>query len=690
MCARNSSEQDKGPQMEQGFPYTNELIHASSPYLREHAHNPVHWLPWGAKALKKAAAENKPVIISIGYSACHWCHVMEHESYADPEVAAYMNDHFIAIKVDREEHPDVDQIYMAAAQLLTGSGGWPLNAFALPDGKPFYAVTYLPRTEWVGLLQQVEGVFRTQPEEVKTQAESLTKGIAGGDLIKKPGAVPAGNLKAIYRQLFDAIKPSIDTVQGGFGRAPKFPMPTAWEFLLQYHYLTGEAEALEVVMTTLDHMAGGGIYDQLGGGFARYATDGQWRIPHFEKMLYDNGQLVSLYAHAYQVTRKPRYAGIIRETLAFIGREMTSPEGGFYASLNADSEGVEGKFYVWTALEIDDLLDQDVAALFKNHYQVTSSGNWEEGENILYLSGREPGSGLTPEDQARLEAAKRLLLERREQRVSPSLDNKILASWNALMLKGYLDAYAALGDAEFLQRALRNARFLEEKMIREDGSLFRNYMDGAAGIAGLLEDYALVADALVALYQTTFDPHWLSRAEALVGYAIAHFRDTRSGLFFYAPDLSAHLIVRKLETEDNVIPSANSVMAHVLYRLGTFLSRDEYLAEARGMLDQVVGAIPTAVPYFSHWARLLGMITSGTFEVAVMGADHTALNRSLQSNFLPTCLFMGGAGERLPLLQGKLVSGQTLIYVCRERVCKQPVRDAAAALAQINGSFLAG
>lgn len=675
------------------FPYTNALIHSSSPYLQEHAHNPVDWYPWDKKALQKAKDENKPLIISIGYSACHWCHVMEHESYSDTAVANYMNEHFVSIKVDREERPDIDQIYMSASQLLTGSGGWPLNAFALPDGRPFYAVTYLPKDRWLNLLHQLVKLYQEEPAKVKEQAEALTKGIQGTPLIKQTHDLAKEKLKSVYGQLFDEVKKSIDFKEGGFGRAPKFPLPSGWELLLQYHYLTGNKEALQSIEITLDHMAMGGIYDQLGGGFARYATDKYWRVPHFEKMLYDNGQLISLYAHAYQVTHQSLYANVIRQTLDFVKREMSNKEGGFYSSINADSEGEEGKFYVWTMKEINELLQDKTAQLITDYYQLTATGNWEEGKNILYYDVDDETFAqqhhiTTAALHQELQKAKTLLFEARAKRIRPSTDDKILTSWNALMLKGYVDAYRALGEEEYLSMALKNASFLEDNMIRKDGSLWRNILKGEPSISGLLDDYALLADAYIELYQVTFDLHWLEKANELTQYAIKHFRDPKSGLFFYTSDEAENLIARKTELEDNVIPASNSVMANVLYRLGIYLSDQTYIDDAKEMLAQVIQQIPTAVPYFSNWALMMGMMQQGPYEIAVMGKNALAKNKKIQLHYLPTSLFMGGKQENLPLLNDKLIEGKTMIYVCENKVCKLPVTETDAALKQINVNHL--
>ena len=688
-CAQNKDQAPNDEQATQGdSTELNQLADAKSPYLRQHADNPVDWHEWGPEALQKAQDENKPLLISIGYAACHWCHVMEHESFMDSSVARMMNKHFIPIKIDREERPDIDQIYMNAAQMLTGRGGWPLNAFALPDGRPFYAGTYFPKKQWLKVLNKMSQAYQNQRGKLEEQAAQLTQGIKSQEVITA-GLDSTGTFQpSTYEDIFATWQSQIDYQKGGFSGAPKFPLPVGWEFLLQYHYLTGNPQALEAVEITLDKMARGGIYDQVGGGFARYSTDGRWFAPHFEKMLYDNGQLISLYAHAYKLSQKEEYARVIRETLNFVEREMTSPEGGFYSSLNADSEGEEGKFYVWTQEEITNTLAPKTAEKISDYYNLTTSGNWEEGHNILYRSqsvadyARE--NDLAPQEwKTNLDEARKKLLAQRSKRVRPSTDDKILTSWNALMMKGYIDAYLALGEESYLQTALKNARFLEKNMLQANGALWRNYKDGEAGIAAFLDDYALLAEAYLKLYQATLDKKWLELSRKLAEYAVAHFQNTESGMFYYTSDQAESLIARKMEISDNVIPASNSVMAHVLYKLGVFYYHKPYLKMARTMLKQVQPDMEEGGPYYANWGRLLGLMAYDPFEVAIMGEQSLAKNLSLQKEYLPTSLFMGGQTENLPLLQQKLVDGQTRIYVCKNRVCKLPVQRVQKALDQL-------
>lgn len=668
--------------------YTNELIHESSPYLLEHAHNPVNWYPWGDKALDLAKKENKPLIISIGYAACHWCHVMERESFMDTEVASVMNEHFICIKIDREERTDLDNIYMTASQLLGNGGGWPLNVFAMPDGQAFYSGTYFPKTQWIQALTQISKVYNEQYDKVKEQAESVTKGLQTISIIQPPEhKLPFA--KDAYDKLFNYWRGNTDTELGGFRRAPKFPMPVGWEFVLQYHQLTGDEEALTSTMKVLDKMAEGGIYDQAGGGFARYSVDKEWLVPHFEKMLYDNGQLVSLYAHAYQLTKKPLYKSVIEQTLDFVERELMHKNGGFYSSLNADSEGEEGKFYVWTKDELAQLFDTKIAAIICDYYNITQRGNWEEGENILHVT--EAKEDFAPkydmsvvELDELIDKANKIILKARELRIRPSTDDKILTAWNALMLKGYIDAYRALGEGAYLKTVLRNATFLEQEMINDDGSVWRNYKNDKASIMAFHEDYALLIDAYIELYQVTFDIHWLELSKKLTEYTINHFMDAHSGMFYFTSDEAKDILVRKIETADNVIQSSNSVMAHNLMRLGAYYDDNRYKDMAEQMLQIVKDDLEKNGPYYANWSRLMGMYVYPLKEVAVAGGKSAEVSHQLQTHYLPNALFLGGTREDLPLLESKMQPDKTIIYVCENKHCKLPTDNIDTALSMIN------
>ncbi len=690
--------------MKRKFIYTNHLIHESSPYLLLHAHNPVDWYPWGPEALEKAHQENKPLIISIGYTACHWCHVMEHESFSNEEVATIMNTYFVAIKVDREERPDIDQVYMEAAQMLTGSGGWPLNAFALPDGKPFFAGTYFTKERWLMLLNQIHSIYQEEPQKLIDQAQSVTQGIRQSSAMALDPSPPDFDVHS-PDQIVASWQNNFDYVWGGEKRAPKFPLPIGYRYLLHYYYLTRHTSrldrtlgdnALKSVTVTLDKMAMGGIYDQAGGGFARYSTDQYWKVPHFEKMLYDNAQLVSLYSQAYPFTKNPLYKSIVYQTLEFVEQELTAPPAthggnGFYSSLDADSEGEEGKFYVWTKKEIATLLGLN-APLICDYFNITQAGNWENGSNILFRTKTDQEFAIqhqiTPAHlQETLAKARHQLQKTRAQRIRPALDDKILTAWNGLMLKAYIDAYRVFDDPHFLDHALSNADFIVNNMMDKDGRLNRNYKNGVSSINGFLDDYAFTIDAFIVLYQATFNEKWLSVAEQLVNYTFAHFFDEQSRMFFYTSDLDPQLIARKMEILDNVIPASNSQMALNLYLLGQYFDKKEYTQTSRHMLNNVIEDVLSHGPYYANWGVLLLYFTIPPAEVAIVGENCQSLRQQLSQHFLPHILLMGGKTEgKLPLLAAKFIPGQTLIYVCRNKTCRLPVTTVAAALKQILGT----
>jgi hypothetical protein len=539
----------------------NRLANASSPYLQQHSDNPIDWYEWSDEALQQAKKENKPLLISIGYASCHWCHVMEKESFMDTAVARIMNENFVCIKVDREERPDIDNIYINACQLISGNSGWPLNAFALPDGKPFFAGTYYSKPSWISLLNKISTAYKNQNKKLVLQAQALTNGIVESDLLlMKPDSNTTAITKHSFQNLFDTVYSQMDTINGGLKGSPKFPMPSSLEFLLQYDHLTGNKNALNVAITTLTKMAIGGIYDHIGGGFARYATDSLWRIPHFEKMLYDNGQLMSVYAHAYQVTKNDLFKNVVKEIASFVQRDLLSPQGGFYSSLNADTKSGEGEFYAWNYNEVQKITGEKNADVVSDYFNISEQGNWKESKNILYASYA-PGDFATKNNLSAkdfnnlLNTAKNALLSERNKRDKPETDNKILASWNALMLKGFVDAYAAVGDESYLKLALSNARFIEKNLMDNEGHLWRNYKDGRVSVNAFLDDYALLARAFIRLYQVTFDKHWLTLSQLITDYAIKNFYDPKSGFFFYTSHDSQNIVVRKFDITDNVIPS---------------------------------------------------------------------------------------------------------------------------------------
>ena len=668
--------------------YTNHLIHESSPYLLQHAHNPVDWYPWSQEALNKAKKENKNLLISIGYAACHWCHVMERECFEDEEVARYMNEHFVAIKVDREERPDIDQIYMTAVQLLTERGGWPLNCVALPDGRPIYGGTYFPKVQWLDMLNQVSGFIQLHPDKTENQARALTEGIQNNEMIYRADLPGLETTVNDLEDIFYHIQTGIDTVNGGYGTAPKFPMPSSLQFLLHFHHLSGNNDALNALTTTLDRMAFGGIYDQIGGGFARYATDQAWKIPHFEKMLYDNAQLVSVYASAFQYNRNPHYERVLHETLEFVSSELTSPDGGFYSSLDADSEGVEGKFYVWTFDELQTILGKK-AGLIMDYFQVTAAGNWEHSQNILYRKGNDEEIARkhnlsTLELSESVHQAREQLQTVRAKRQNPMLDDKILTSWNALMLKGYCDAYRVTVKAEYLQAALRNANFILRYMKSADNGLFRNYKNGKASIPAFLDDYAFTIQAFISLYQNTFDEKWLVEARELTEYAVSHFYDSESGMFYYTSDTEPALIARKMEISDNVIPSSNSEMGKNLFVLGHYFYNDQYITMSEKMLNNVRQNALQGGIYYANWDILMGWFASAPYEVSVVGKNSDSLRKELNTHYLPNIILSGTKSKsNLPVLGGKWSEDETSIYVCRNHVCQAPVSDLSAALQMI-------
>ena len=667
--------------------YTNALINESSPYLLQHAHNPVNWYPWGDEALQKAKEENKLLIISIGYAACHWCHVMEHESFEDTVVASLMNDNFVAIKIDREERPDIDQIYMNAAYITNGSGGWPLNAISLPDGRPVYAGTYYPKKNWMELLNYMVDGYQNRREEFENRAVQYEQGIKRYDQIAINPNSPQFDIQHLD-EAFEVMQSNFDYNKGGRQGAPKFPMPSIYEFLLSFDQIKQNNLAQDAVTSTLDNIALGGIYDHLGGGFARYSVDANWLVPHFEKMLYDNGQLVSLYSHAYQKSNKPLYKKAVLETLEWVEREMTSAEGSFYSSLDADSDGEEGKFYVWQKADIDSFLTED-SKIFNDYYNVTERGNWEH-KNILvrYETDQEVADkwNISTKDlEQLLSRSKSKLMIERDKRIRPGLDDKQLTSWNALMLKGYVDAYNTFGIDDYLTTAIRNAEFLSKNAMKSDGRLNRNYKDGKSVINAFLDDYSLTIEAFVSLYQATFDEQWLNKANTLLEYVNAHFYDETTGMYFYTSDLDPALITRKMEVSDNVIPGSNSSIAKSLFLLGTYLYNQQYIDRAELMLNNTRDQILTQASYYSNWALLETWFINKPFEIAIVGDDWQNLRKEFNQHFLPNALFLGGKDEgSLELLTNKAVEDETMIYVCKNKTCKLPVTTVEEAMRQMN------
>jgi hypothetical protein len=678
------------------YKYTNSLINETSPYLLQHAHNPVHWKAWNNETLELAKKENKLILISIGYSSCHWCHVMEHESFEDEEVAKIMNENFINIKVDREERPDIDQVYMTAVQLMTGSGGWPLNCIALPDGRPIWGGTYFPKKNWINALEQLSNMYSEKPEEIISYAEKLTAGIHQTDLIE----VNSDELKFELSNLDSVVaewKQYMDVDLGGRKGAPKFPMPNNYQFLLRYAIQANDTEILDYVNTSLTKMAYGGMYDQIGGGFSRYSVDKKWHVPHFEKMLYDNGQLVSLYAEAYQATKNELYKDVVFETLEFIERELTTKEGAFYSSLDADSINTEGKleegaFYVWTQAELKAILGDDFV-LFSNYYNVNYYGYWEHDNYVLIrnFSDEEISLkyGVSIVDLNEYKAKwKQILLKERAKKERPRLDDKSLTSWNALMLKGYIDAYAVFNEPHFLEVALKNAQFILTKLLQENGNLNHSYKNGKSTINGYLEDYATVIDAFIALYEATFNEVWLTSAKQLTDYSFDHFYDMEKSMFYFTSDEDADLISRKMEIEDNVIPASNSIMARNLFKLSHYYSNNYYLKVSQQMLHNIQDRTKKYGSGYSNWLQLMCDFVGNYYEITISGEK--ALNKLQEINqyYIPNKLIAGSVSKStIPLVEGRFNDDDTYIYICVNGACQLPETNTEKAINQLKIQF---
>lgn len=672
----------------------NALAYETSPYLLQHAHNPVNWYPWGEEALQKALAEDKPIIVSIGYSTCHWCHVMERESFENKEIAGIMNQYFVCIKVDREERPDIDSIYMEAVQAMGLRGGWPLNVFLMPDQTPFYGGTYFPPQQWKMLLLNIANAFRNNRDELIRSAQEFAKYLNQSEL-QKYGLQPQNTDNSIedLNEMFANLAKKFDHMHGGIDKAPKFPMPSIWRFLLYYAFLTKNSQAEQHLHFTLRKMAFGGIYDQLGGGFARYSVDAEWFVPHFEKMLYDNAQLLSLYAEAYHYSQKALYKQIAYEIFTFVQNELEATEGGFYSALDADSEGEEGKYYIWKKRHLIEFLGEDTE-LFCAYYNVLPQGNWEFANNILYRT-------LTDEEfaekyqiplqklQEKVQEWKKILLAIRAKRVPPGRDDKIITSWNALMIKALLDAYKAFNDEEFLATAIYHIEFLIKKLYdSEKGILMHtfSYKTRQAKQKGFLEDYACMIEALVAMYQAIFEKKYLFLAQKLTEYTLQNFYDPTEGMFFFTDSSAELLIARKKEIFDNVIPASNSIMAHNLYFLGVLLEKQNYTEIALRMLTQMKRLMLLDVEFTANWARLFAYTLTPTAEVAIVGKDYKEAARNLEKYFFPNKVLAASdtADSDISLLQNRATpKNQTIFYVCYQKTCQLPTKKTEEAYEQL-------
>ncbi len=666
--------------------YTNRLIHESSPYLRQHAHNPVDWYPWGAEAFERARRENKPVLLSVGYSACHWCHVMERESFEDPETARLMNDHFVNIKVDREERPDIDQIYMAAVQMLAGHGGWPMTVFLTPDGKPFYGGTYFPPEDRYGMpsfrrvLLGVAQAYREKGDDVQRSVAQVMAGLQGANASAPSARLPDASL---VLGAAAALARAYDEQDGGLGQAPKFPNAPALDLFLRAYHQSRDTRYRDMVLHTLRRMAHGGVYDQLGGGFHRYSVDRHWLVPHFEKMLYDNAQLVPLYLSAYQVSGDELFAAVARETLDYVVREMRDPAGGFYSTQDADSEGEEGKFFLWERTEVEQILGRERAEIACRYWDVSDAGNFEH-RNILHVT-------LDFAQLAKLfhceEAALRQLIAdgraklfaARERRVKPCRDEKILTSWNALMISAFAKAAALFDNEHYRQTALAAVAFVQEKLQRGD-RLLSSYKDGVARLNGYLDDYAFFAAALLDVFEAVQQRCYLAAAAELVDSMLARFWDVDKGGFFFTSDDHEALIIRAKPSVDASVPSGNSVALHDLLRLYHYTHRSVYLDRAEAMLRLFADAMAQQPFAFANMICALDFYARPPCEIVVVaqpGPDARGLLARIRAAYVPNRTLVvvnpADADELPPLATGKRqIDGRPTVYVCRNMACSPP------------------
>lgn len=673
----------------------NALIDSLSPYLLQHAYNPVKWMPWGEKAFAEAKSSDKLMIISIGYSACHWCHVMEHESFEDEEIAVVMNKHYVCVKVDREERPDIDKIYMDAVQLMTGRGGWPLNCIVLPDGRPIYGGTYFPKEQWRNVLLQIAAFYRNDPAKCNEYADELTQGIQRVEALK-PDVADATISSPDWNDVFLRWSANFDEQEGGPNRSPKFPMPATYEFLLNYFSHTKHPYAGEHVQLTLKKMAYGGIYDQIGGGFTRYSTDMLWKVPHFEKMLYDNGQLLSLYSNAYRQFIDPLYKEIVYDIFSFVLRELTSPNKGFFSALDADSEGVEGKFYTWTKQELTATLTENDVKLISDYYNINERGYWEHDVFIPLryddddvIASRQ---GLTTEElKSKIDGLRKVLLSQRERRVRPGLDYKIITGWNALMIKGLADAYMAFNDKAFLDAAYLAISFIKENLSDSNGGLYHSCVDANTidkkqekGYA-FLDDYSLLIEAYISLYQADFNEAHLLEAKRLTEKVKELFEEENSNLFYFTPVNGETLIARKMELQDNVISSSNAVMATNLFYLSRYFGMPAFEQQAIRMMAGLQKEIVSATPWYSKWAQLFINFTHPFYEIVVSGDEAHVWVDEIRKNYRPDLLLaIAAKGSKLSINEGRVSEGKTVAFVCKDKVCSLPIDSFTQTLELLN------
>ena len=659
----------------------NELQLETSPYLLQHANNPIYWKSWSNDILSLAKKENKLIIISIGYSACHWCHVMEKESFEDEEVAAVMNNHFISIKIDREERPDVDAVYMKAVQIMTGRGGWPMNVVCLPDGRPVWGGTYFRKEEWINYLEQLQKMYQQEPEKLYLYAEKMIEGLNALHTLEAKNSEFHFDIDTI-NLLIEKWQKSFDWEYGGMARAPKFMTPTNYNFLLRLGFQTKNQTLIDFVNLTLTKMAYGGLFDTVDGGFSRYSVDIKWHVPHFEKMLYDNGQLVSLYANAYLFAPNELYKDCIEKTLRFVEKEWLNQEGSFFSALDADSLNEnhileEGAFYVWTKEELKTIIKEDFE-LFCTVFNCNSFGLWEQDKYVLIqndtiekIAFRE---GLSPQALKNKKTLwEQQLYLAREKRNKPRLDDKCICSWNAIMLKGYLDAYKALGNERYMQIALQNAHFILTHFWSKEGNLFHSYKNGVAKINGYLEDYCFVIEAFIALYQITYDESWLQNAKQLTDYCLDHFYDKSSAFLSFTSNIDQPLINAHYEIEDSVIPSSNSVMANNLFLLSIYYNNTHYENIAKKMITVILPNIdyPSA---FSNWLNVYFHFSSQNKELAICGKDAKKYGKQLLGSYHPNLVIAAtDKDSQLPFLKNRFSSNETLFFLCQNKTCGLPI-----------------
>jgi hypothetical protein len=670
--------------------FTNNLINESSPYLLQHAHNPVNWEAWNPEVLIKAKDKNKLLLISIGYAACHWCHVMEHECFENEEVAKAMNSHFINIKVDREERPDIDHIYMDALQMMTGSGGWPLNILALPDGRPFWGATFVKKQEWIRVLNQLQELYENDPQKIIGYAKNMAHGLKEINTVaieKNSDVITVSEIKDIVKNWSTYF----DTFLGGYKRAPKFMMPVNLNFLLHYGHTQKDEAINEYVHTTLTRMAWGGIFDHVGGGFSRYSVDTKWHVPHFEKMLYDNGLLISLYAKAYAATKNVLYKNVVQQSISFIKEELLDVSNGFYSSLDADSLSetgklVEGDYYVWKEKQLREILTENYP-LFADYYSINSYGYWEEDNYVLIRDSEVKdiaNKHKLSEEQVItiLTECLEALKQERKKRIKPRLDDKILTSWNGLALKGLTDAYRYLENSEYLEMALQNANFILNNLVNKQGGLYHNHKNGKSTIPGFLEDYAAVIEGFISLYEVSYDETWLNQSLKLTNYVLDNFSDDSTGLFFFTSNKEEALIRKTLEIADNVIPSSNSIMAHNLLKLSKYFSEKSFDRRLNQIMHTMRKSIDDNPQNHANWLHLSLLMSQDFYEVVIIGENFEFICKNLLNSYLPNAIFaaVNSMTSNLPLFMNRYIENKTLIYVCKHGKCLLPIEKTEEAL----------